>query len=306
MTKLGIPISIAAGLALLGLAFCLCADAAEQQPAPEQSPAGQTPPEQKPPEQKPPEKPVVKQLGPDLYQVGALRLDAKKRTIRCPGKVVMNQGGPLDLLACTPTGKAYESIFALSMRPMDLQVALLLLGLDPGRNPAYKYPEGSPDLRQKPGEEVLIYVEWQQPKPEPKPEAAEQKGAKDAPQAPPAKEAPPMRVPAEQFLFNQKTKQPMKDAHWVFLGSRIVQGRFGADLEGSLIATYHDPLSILELAHQAINEDQYTDLTYVINAQLCPPVDTPVEFVIEAPQKAEPTKGTPAADAKADAAHQIK
>ena len=307
MTRLG---TIArAGLAASALLVCLwAASAAEQAPA---QPPAQPPSEQKSPEQAPPEQPVIRKIGPDLFQVGALRLDAKKRTIRCPGKVVMSEGGPLDLLASLPTGKTYESIFALSMRPMDLQVALLLLGLEPGRNPAYKYPEGSADLQRKPGDEVLIYVEWQ---PKPKPGAGDQSAASDAPKVAAKEEAPaPVRVPAEQFLLNQKTKQPMTDAHWAFLGSRIVDGRFGADLEGSLIATYHDPLSILELAHHAINEDQYTDMTYAINAGICPPVGTPVDLVIEAPRneqppqpKTEPSKGAPAVEAKAEPADQSK
>ncbi len=159
------------------------------------------------PEPKPPARPVVRRIGPQLFEVGAVRLDAKRRTIRCKGHVAMSEGGPLELLACVPTGKAYESIFTLDMRPMDLQVALLLLGLNPGRNPAYKYPPDTLEPDRKPGDEVLIYVEWT-----PKPKASE------APAGPPPA---PMRVPAEQFLYNRRTEQPLKDARLGLPGQHV-------------------------------------------------------------------------------------
>ena len=295
MTRLGTIARV--GLAACALLAGLWVVSAAEQAAP---PPAQPPAEQKPADNKPAEQPIIRKVGPDLFQVGAVSLDAKKRTIRCKGEIVMSEGGPLDLLACLPTGKAYESIFGLHMRPMDLQLSLLLLGLEPGRNPAYKYPEGSPELALQPGDEVLIYVEWQ---PKLKADAAAPSPAKDAPKVP----APaPMRVPAGQFLVNPKTGEPLKDARWVFLGSRIMDGRFGADVEGSLIATYHDSLCILELANKAINENQYTDATYTINTKLCPPVGTPIELVIEAPKKPEPGKPATTADAKSGPANPTK
>jgi hypothetical protein len=271
--------------------------------------------EKEAPGPKPPARPVVRRIGPQLFQVGTVQLDAKARTIRCKGHVAMSEGGPLDLLACTPTGKAYESIFTLDVRPMDLQVALLLLGLTPGRNPAYKYQPDDPGADQKPGDEVLLNVEWTpKPKPQDPAKVGPPRGAKPAPPGPPAPAAAPparMRVPAEQFLFNRQTEQPLEDVRWAFLGSTLTNGRFGADLEGSLIATYHDPLSILELAHPLIGEDQYQNMDYSINSKLCPPVGTPIELVIELPHKDEqpapapsPGKTAPAAGTnKEDAAH---
>ncbi len=268
-----IRIAALAACALLG---CLSATQGAEEPAPPAS------------EPKPPARPVVRRIGPQLFEVGAVRLDAKKRTIRCKGHVAMSEGGPLELLACVPTGKAYESIFTLDMRPMDLQVALLLLGLNPGRNPAYKYPPDTLEPDRKPGDEVLLHVEWT-PKPKPKPADAPTEDG-DKPAAPPP---PPVRVPAEQFLYNRQTRQPLKEARWVFLGSTFVDGRFGADLEGSLITTYHDPLGILELAAPMVGENQYENMDYSVNEKLCPPVGTPVELVIELPHKDEADKKPP-------------
>jgi len=268
----------AAWLLMAGL--CPVAGAAQEQTAPPQEPQQPAPP-------------VVRRIGPRLYQVGAVRLDAGARTIRCRGRVNMSEGGPLELLACLPTGKTHESVLTLSVRPMDLQVALLLLGLNAGRNPAVKYPEDSPELARRPGDEVLVYVEWRPPPPP----ATEEE---TVPPAEPPPEPPPVRVPAEQLLLNVETGKPPAQARWVFLGSRMVGSRFGADIEGSLITTFHDPLGILELQHPTVNDDIY----YQVHSDICPPVGTPVEVVIQAPPRKQGECAHAEGDAKNDEAQE--
>ncbi len=207
----------------------------------------------------------IKKLGPHLYRVGTIELDAGRRTIRCPGRVNMDAGGPIELLACLPTGKTHESVFTLDVEPMHLKVALLLLGMREGRNPAYPYPEGDPEGNESPGETVQIDVEWER--------ADDEEGRK-------------IRRPAGNFLYNVQAESALQDAEWVFLGSRQWQGRFGAESDGSLITTYHDPLAILELAHPTVRDDIY----YFVNEELCPPVDTPVELIIRAPESGHTEK----------------
>jgi hypothetical protein len=71
----------------------------------------------------------------------------------------------------------------------------------------------------------------------------------------------------------------MASATWAFLGSAVVDGRFGADMDGSLVTTYHDPLAILELNLPTVNDDVY----YHVDQSRCPPVGTPVDLVITLP-----------------------
>ena len=222
---------------------------------------GQTPPEQTP--EKP--APRIKRLGPDLYQIGLLNLDARKRQIRLPARVNMDVGGPIELLLCLPTGKTHESVLTADIQPVDLQVALLLLGLKQGANPALERPEGAPPPA-APGDTVLIWVQWE------KPPKAEQR------------EPETVRLRAEGLLHNVETNRPAREAQWVFLGSQMLRGRFGADIEGSLISTYHDPLSILDLCLPTVNDDVY----YVVNEKTCPPAGTRVQVQIEVPPKPEP------------------
>jgi hypothetical protein len=192
----------------------------------------------------------------DLYRVGSVLVDARERTIRCTGKVNMDEGGPIELLACTENGKVHESVFILDTVPMDLQIALILLSMEPGRNPAAAYWEDDPEGRRPPGDAASITVEWR---------------AEGAPEGSPLETAP-----AERFLYNIETDTPLAEADWVFMGSVHYEGQFAAGVAGTIITTFHDPVGILELNHETVNDDIY----YVVNRELCPKVGTPVALVI--------------------------
>ena len=201
----------------------------------------------------------IQRTGPHTYKVGAVNIDAKARTIRCPGRINMNRGGPIELLACTEKGKLHETILILEVEPLHLQLALLLLDLNMGRNPAVEYPEGSSERRRDPADTVAISVRW------------EKNGEEDV-------DAEVVERPAHELLYNVKKERPMQPARWAFIGSRQVRGRFGAKMTGSLVVTYHDPLGILELALEEVN----SDIWYEANAKTVPEVGTKVEMIIRA------------------------
>src|SRR3989442_9675353 len=69
----------------------------------------------------------VRQLGPSLFQVGAVRIDREQRTLRFPALVNLREGN-LEYLLVTSFGKTHESLLRTEVRPFQLQVALLLLG----------------------------------------------------------------------------------------------------------------------------------------------------------------------------------
>jgi hypothetical protein len=215
--------------------------------------------------------PPIRKIDEHRYQVGTVVLDAQARTVRCRGEVNMNEGGPIELLACTERGKVHESVFILDLKPLDLQVALLLLDMQLGRNPACEYSEDDPDRLKEPGTQATLFVEW------------EATGADGGPER--------RRERAERFLYNVEEGRPLGDVGWVFLGSQMVAGRLGAEVGGTLVSTYRDPLAILELAHPTVNDD----IWYETNKELCPPIGTKVELVIEAPARADEQTGGEAA-----------
>ena len=204
----------------------------------------------------------ARRVGRTQYELGALIIDTKQRTIRCKGKVNMAAGGPIELLACLPTGKVHESVLTLDLKPLDLQVALLLLGLEPGRNPGVRYRQGSAQASRPIGGMVELYVEWQE------------KGDR-------ALEARTVRHRAEDLLYNTHGQRTVEATRWVFVGSRWDEGRFGADMEGSVVSTYYDPLAILELPLELVNDDTWG----IVNEEIVPPAGTAVELIVQAPPK---------------------
>lgn len=213
-------------------------------------------------------------IGPHLYRAGKVVIDAQQRAVRCPGKINMAEGDMIELVACLPTGKLYESLLVLDIAPMDLQLALLLLDMDAGRNPAVKYREDDPDRLKDPGDTATVSIEWREP---PEGDAAEGKLRRE-------------RV--EWFLRDVDTKEPLEPAEFVFLGSRMVEGRLGAGIDGTLVTLFHDPYAIMEMGQPRVMTAPWSG----VDEKRCPPVGTPVTLIIHAS-----ARGDDGADAKEEA-----
>lgn len=195
----------------------------------------------------------IQQIGPDEYKIGSVILNKNRREIHISGSINM-QSGLVEYLAChKEVGKLHESVLKIDAKPSDIQVALLLLGFKNKNNLKFQGDSTIPE-----GDPLDIFVEWE----------SEDKSKK--------------RVRAEETLYDQQKKKTMERTCWVFTGSQIVDGQFMADIDGSIIATFRDPLAI-------INNPLPTgadDTVYVSNEKLLPPEDTRVNLIIKAAEKA--------------------
>jgi hypothetical protein len=222
-------------------------------------------------EQPPPEKPrdvlgrkVVRKLGPHSFAIGLVRLDSAAREVRFPAKVNMNDG-LIEVMVCTEQGKLHESVLVSPISPLHLHTALLLLGLEPGRNPGW-YVSPDPALREKgwdapTGALIDVYVRWDTPE-----------GTRE--------------VRAEELLKDQRTGRPMSKASWVFVGSSVdKQGAYAADKLGSIVTNYHDRTAVLD---NSLDTGQVDDFTFARN-ELIPELGTPVEIRLVPVKK---SKGT--------------
>src|SRR5579872_5526193 len=72
----------------------------------------------------------AEKIGDDVYRLGKLTVDLKSKTATCHGKINM-QRGVVEYFACAPHGKLHESVLEVDVRPLHLQLALILLGLEP-------------------------------------------------------------------------------------------------------------------------------------------------------------------------------
>ncbi len=195
----------------------------------------------------------IEKISESVYRIGTVLVESEKREIYLDGKVNL-QAGPIELLACTSWGKVHESVLVLNIVPHDFQVALLLLGLDE------KKVEYSEELgRVIGGDSMAIYVKWS--------------AGQDS-----------VEVRGEKLVFNLVTGREMDATRWIFVGSRIEEGVFRADSEGSLITTYSDPYTIVDSAAELASDDE----AYVVNQTLVPPVNTPVKVTIRVLNQAGP------------------
>lgn len=202
------------------------------------------------------EKPAVRDVPPppsappelveDRWRpLGTVMLDAEARLVIATG-FVNQTSGPIELMICGPGGKRHESVFVMEANPLDLQTALLLLGLEPGP-PRARLGEGPPL-----GPVVDIWVEW-----------TDAEGRRQI-------------RPAERFAFNTEKQAVFPPCGWVFTGSVTKDGEFKALAEESIAATYWDPWAILNVLDEAGADDEIV----VVNKEEVPPYGLQVRFIL--------------------------
>jgi hypothetical protein len=191
----------------------------------------------------------VERITDHLVRIGKLLVDTQARTITCPAEINMDSGS-VEYLAVAPQGKTHESLLRVDVRPLHLQVALLMLDLTPKNVLKVQGDRATPQ-----GAPVEILVRWRD------------------------SQGKQQEVRAESLLVEDRpgSKKAMPAHIWVFTGSRIIKEGFEADLEKSLVAIWHDPAAILDnpLASGGVND-------WVVNAARTPKRGTAVEMVIKA------------------------
>lgn len=173
----------------------------------------------------PPKKPVIKETAPGLFQVGTVKLDKEKREISFPVSVNMHEG-PMEYLIVTGKGKTHESLLVTSVEPFHLQVAMLLL--DCKGSDGRMIPEN--DKKPVPGEPVAIEFHW------------ENNGNR-------------MKAPIEKFV-QRVDKKPMGNKPFVFNGSRMFEGSFLAQRDGSIVSLITDNAAQFNNARQGRADDE--------------------------------------------------
>src|SRR5439155_16697807 len=86
----------------------------------------------------------------------------------------------------------------------------------------------------------------------------------------------PVKVAAEDLVWDIPKKRPMERKAWVFSGSIENGGQLVADQELSLVATYRDPAAIVNNVLPGGSDDT----VYKVNERIVPPYDTPVTFTV--------------------------
>jgi hypothetical protein len=149
-------------------------------------------------------------------------LDLESRLLSLPASVLI-KNELLEYLLVGPNGAMHESLFLTRVRPSLLNAALLLLGVEPGRN-AHWEERGGLDERGRPnrsiyppeGDGFYLYAAWRE-----------------------AGETYFFRI--EDLVRNLESGRSLRRHRWVYLGSRFLVLKkdqpesFLADVEGNLI-----------------------------------------------------------------------
>jgi hypothetical protein len=161
--------------------------------------------------------------------------------------------GLLEYLIVQSRGKVHESLLRTDVEPFHLQIAFLLLGFEGTDRPIQH--QGSPEIPT--GDPVEIAIAYR-------------KGGGDR----------ELKIGAHEWVANRIENQ-LKDIgplDWVYTGSKIFEGRFLAQLEGSIVALWHDPVALIDHASPGGESNRI----WFVKEGTCPPVGTPVTVVIKA------------------------
>lgn len=233
--------------------------------------------------------PQIVRLSDTQVKIGKILLDQEKGELRFRGGVNMTEGLIEYCLATTKSNKVHETLFLTDISPLNLNVAMKLLGIKESKElfeiideetwtPTGKFPEVSPevhtaslvdlyvewgpedDRKRKPINELIHHIEWPEeavtPKPNEKVEAAE------------------------------ATLTVMEKGPWLSTGSYLHEGRFKAEVGGIIFAIFTNQQAIVNFP----GEDRQLGDVWIPNQETVPDVGTVVTLIVKPHSPKTPIK----------------
>jgi hypothetical protein len=192
-----------------------------------------------------PKSPLIT-VAPGVFELGKVRLDKKRQCISFPAKLNMNEA-LVEYLLVTRAGKTHESLLKTEAEPYHIHTAMLLLGARGAEGKAFPEDKTKPI----PGDRVHIELSWTE------------KGEKKT-------------FRGEDWIVNQTTRQPVERGDWIYVGSRIEEGAFKAQQDGSIISLIEDPDALINNPRPGRDNDD----NWRINSTGLPPLESAVEVTI--------------------------
>lgn len=204
-------------------------------------------------------RPAVTQIGEHQYRLGEIEINSKKREISFSAAVNMREGGPIEYVLVHEQGKVHESILTTSISPMNLQIALKLLKFESGYGDVFNLLL-VPELLEKEGGTV------------------DERGDPIEFRFLPEGKTQPLEI--QDLVMDGMKKTTMQGEPWIYTGSRIENGTFMAEAEGSIIAIYLDHLAIFNMTIEGAD----TDERWGANSEMIPEIGTAGKLIISASQ----------------------
>jgi len=201
----------------------------------------------------------LKQTGSNTFRIGLVEFDKQQRTISLPANVCLRDQ-VAEYALVTTKGKRYESILSTEAAPVDLHLAMLLLGggaapITGKVHEVDSFPETNA---------VRIEVSW------------ESNGV-------------PVTVPLARLVClthntPNKESESLPVEKWYYNGSEFDQWGFAAQREGSLVALIRDSSALINNP----GADRDSDQIHFPNALILPKLGTPVRMLLRLPPAPSP------------------
>ena len=186
----------------------------------------------------------------------AVDVAAKRIAVECEA---LNVTMPLEFFCVVNGTSEHESVLRSPVKPSDLHLALLMIGLQPGE-PVHYSPTKKSWLPPH-GPPLQIFCEYQ-------------------------KDGQTVRDPAYRWMRNVKTKEPMPPLTWIFAGSRVMpDGVYAADTTGYLVSVVNFDLTVIDIPALASSANETLEWEY--NPDVVPPSGTKVTMILEPAGKVE-------------------
>ena len=190
--------------------------------------------------------------GNGVVDYRGIHIDKTKGTVTFPAEINM-QTGMLEYLIVAETGKTHESLLSTKIEPYDIQVAMLLLGVQPaGKSDSEPpgqitkaYLKTAPELK---GDRVNVFLTW-----------------------------PGHRARAEDLIWNLDKNAVMTPGPWTYNGSEMYDGRFLAQIDGSVAALVRDSGALMNNPRPGNDDDQIWE----VYSAVTPAAGTAVDVTIQ-------------------------
>jgi len=189
---------------------------------------------------------------PKLGKLPHVEFDAARKQVRVECEMLAVDA-PLEFFCCLKGTNDYEAMIRSEVKPSDLHVALLAIGLKPGQ--PLQYSEATKRWIPPQGPPLQITMEYQ-------------------------KDGKTISVPSWTWMRDVKTKKTAHAFTWVFTGSRVMEdGKYAADVTGYLISIVNFDYTVIDVPQLASSSNEL--LEWERNPDTTPKAGTKVTMVIE-------------------------